>query len=165
MPASRADLFALFERLGIAATTHRHPAVFTVDEAKAHCGHLPGCHCKSLFLKDKKANLWLVVARDDARVDLKALAKSLGAGSLSFGKPELLSEVLGVSPGAVTPFGLINDTGHRVSVVLDRAMMQAALVNYHPLANDATTAIAPADLERFLGATGHEPRVLDLDAP
>ncbi|MGH6717699.1 MAG: prolyl-tRNA synthetase associated domain-containing protein, partial [Alphaproteobacteria bacterium] len=136
---------------------------FTVEEAKVHCGHLSGCHCKSLFLRDKKGNPWLVVARDDARVDLKALAKTLGAGNLSFGTPERLAEVLGVIPGAVTPFALINDTDRRVRVVLDRAMMQAALVNYHPLANDATTAITPADLARFLAATGHDPRTIDLD--
>ena len=163
MAAARADLMALFDRLGIAATTHEHPAVFTVEEAKAHFGRLPGCHCKSLFLKDKKGDLWLVVARDDARVDLKRLAKALGAGNLSFGKPELLAEVLGVIPGAVTPFGLINDRARRVRVVLDGTMMQAELVNYHPLTNDATTALTPADLVRFLAATGHEPRTIDLD--
>jgi Ala-tRNA(Pro) deacylase len=163
MPATRADLFALLERLGIAATTHEHPPVFTVDEARAHCAHLPGCHCKSLFLKDKKGGLWLVVARDDARLDLKALARHLGVGTLSFGKPDLLAEILGVIPGAVTPFGLINDRAHAVRVVLDRVMMAAALVNYHPLSNDATTAIPPGDLVRFIEATGHEHRMIDLD--
>lgn len=165
MTATRADLDALFDRLGIAATTHEHPPVFTVEEARAHCAHLPGQHCKSLFLKDKKGGLWLVVARDDARVDLKALARHLGIGNVSFGKPELLAEILGVIPGAVTPFGLINDRERRVRVVLDRAMMAAALVNYHPLANDATTAVTPADLVRFIEATGHEHRAIDLDTP
>ena len=164
MPATRADLFALFDRLGIAATTHEHPPVFTVEEARAHCAQLPGCHCKSLFLKDKKGNLWLVVARDDARVDLKALARHLGMGNVSFGKPELLAEVLGVIPGAVTPFGLINDTANRVRVVLDQAMMASTLVNYHPLTNDATTAITPAELARFIEATGHAHQTIDLDA-
>jgi Ala-tRNA(Pro) deacylase len=163
-PKSRADLLAYLDRLGIVATTHDHPAVFTVEEARKHRGHLPGCHCKSLFLKDKKGNLWLVVAREEARVDLKALARRLGIGNVSFGKPDLLAEVLGVIPGAVTPFGLINDEAERVQVVLDARMMEASFVNYHPLTNDATTAIAPADLIRFIEATGHRHRTLDLDA-
>jgi Ala-tRNA(Pro) deacylase len=164
MAATRADLDALFASLGIVTTTHEHPAVFTVEEARAHCAHLPGCHCKSLFLKDKKGGLWLVVARDDARVDLKALGRRLGIGNVSFGKAELLAEVLGVIPGAVTPFGLINDRAGTVRVVLDKAMMAADLLNYHPLTNEATTAIRPADLIRFIAATGHEHQVLDLDA-
>ncbi len=123
MTVSREDLFARFAELGVDTTTHEHPAVFTVEEARAHCGHLPGGHCKSLFLKDKKGQLWLVVTRDDRVVDLKRLAKALGAKTFSFGKPELLMEVLGVIPGSVTPFGLINDTERRVRVVLDAEMM------------------------------------------
>ncbi|MEX2648862.1 MAG: prolyl-tRNA synthetase associated domain-containing protein [Alphaproteobacteria bacterium] len=165
MAKTRADLIAYLDRLGIAATTHDHPAVFTVEEARRHCGHLPGCHCKSLFLKDKKGGVWLVVARDVARVDLKALARRLGVGNVSFGKPDLLAEVLEVIPGAVTPFGLINDGERRVRVVLESRMMDSALVNYHPLDNDASTAITPADLIRFIEATGHGHQTLDLDAP
>lgn len=165
MAKTRADLLAYLDRLGIPATTHDHPAVFTVEEARQHCAHMPGCHCKSLFLKDKKGGVWLVVARDEARVDLKALARRLGVGNVSFGKPDLLAEVLGVIPGAVTPFGLINDGARRVRVVLESRMMDAALVNYHPLSNDATTAIAPVDLIRFIEATGHTHQTLDLDAP
>jgi Ala-tRNA(Pro) deacylase len=162
MPASRADLMARLDALGIATTTVEHPPVFTVEEARVHCGHLPGGHCKSLFLKDKKGQLWLLVARDDTRVDLKALAKRLGVGTLSFGRPELLMEVLGVIPGAVTPFGLINDEGHRVKVLLDRAMLDAEVLNYHPLANDATTAIRPRDLLAFIAATGHTAETIEL---
>jgi len=165
MPLTRADLMARLDALGIATTTFEHPPVFTVEEARAHCAHLPGGHCKSLFLKDKKDRLWLVVARDDQRVDLKALGRRLGAGNLSFGKPELLLEVLGVTPGSVTPFGLANDAGRRVNVVLDAGMLKHAVLNYHPLTNDATTAIAPADLRRFIDATGHAVQVVDLDAP
>ena len=165
MPLTRADLMTRLNALGIATATFEHPPVFTVEEARAHCAHLPGGHCKSLFLKDKKDRLWLVVARDDQRVDLKALGRRLGAGNLSFGKPELLLEVLGVTPGSVTPFGLANDAGRRVNVVLDAGMLKHAVLNYHPLGHDATTAIAPADLQRFLAATGHAVQVVDLDAP
>jgi len=164
MPATREDLFARLAALGIATTTHEHPPVFTVEEARRYCGELPGGHCKSLLLRTKKRALWLVVTLDERRVDLKALAKALGAGRLSFTSADLLAEVLGVTPGSVTPFALINDHDHRMRVVLDAAMLTRAPLNYHPLENDATTAIAPADLLRFIAECGHEPLILDLGA-
>ena len=163
MPASVDDLMARFAELGIETTTHRHPPLHTVAESKSLRGDLPGGHCKTLFLKDKKGALWLVVALEDREVDLKRLHKRIGSGRLSFGKPELLWDVLGVRPGAVTPFALINDTGQRVRVFLDAEMMAMALINYHPLENTATTAIAPDDLLRFIRACGHEPRLVALD--
>ena len=165
MTATEHDLLGRLEALGIDATTHRHPAVFTVEEAQAHCGHLPGAHCKNLFMKDKKGALWLLVTYDERQVDIKALQKALGAARLSFGKPDLLAEVLGVTPGAVTPFGLINDTAHRVTVALDQAMMAEPLLNYHPLTNEATTALAPDGLRRFIADCGHVPIELDLGPP
>ena len=161
--ATRDELFARLDGLGIATTTHRHPPVFTVEEARRHTGHLPGGHCKSLFLKDKKGGLWLLVCGDDRRLDLNRLGKALGMPRLSFGRAELLREVLGVEPGAVTPFALINDAERRVRPLLDRAMLERDPLHYHPLGNDATTAIAPADLIRFIESCGHEPRVVDLD--
>jgi Ala-tRNA(Pro) deacylase len=164
MAATRNELLDRLDDLGIVATTHEHPPVFTVEEAKRHCGHLPGGHCKSLFLKDKKKQLWLVVTLDHRRVDLKALANSLGAARLSFGQPDLLHAALGVSPGSVTPFALINDRETRVSVVLDREMMELELLNFHPLKNDATTALAPDGLLVFITWCGHEPRVVDFDS-
>ncbi len=163
-PASRADLLARLDELGIAHRTFDHPPVFTVEEAERHTGHLPGGHCKSLFLKDRKGGLWLLVCLAHRRIDTNRLAKNLGCARLSFGKPELLAEVLGVVPGAVTPFALINDTSHRVQPLLDRAMLEEELLNYHPLTNAATTTIASRDLVRFIEACGHEPRLLDLDA-
>lgn len=164
--ASPNDLFARLDALGIETVTHKHPPLYTVEESKRLRGELPGGHCKSLFLKDKKDRLWLVVALEDRAIDLKALRRRLGAAStLSFGRPELLKEVLGVEPGSVTPFGLVNDADQRVTVVLDKAMLDHDPLNYHPLTNAATTAIAPADLLRFIAACGHEPVVLDLDAP
>ncbi len=164
MVATRKELLARLDDLGIATTTSEHPPVFTVEEAQRHCAHLPGGHCKSLFLKDKKKRLWLVVTLDSRRVDLKALAKTLGAARLSFGQPELLYSTLGISPGSVTPFALINDREARVSVVLDRAMMELELLNYHPLNNDATTALAPQGLLTFIAWCGHTPQLVDFDA-
>ena len=162
MPADVKQLYNRFRELGISYETHSHPAVFTVEEAQLHCSHLPGAHCKNLFLKDKKGQLWLAVMLDRREVDIKALQKAMGAARLSFGKAELLLEVLGVIPGAVTPFGLINDTGQRVRVFLDAEMMAADLVNFHPLRNDATTAMAPADLRRFIASCGHDAKHLEF---
>jgi Ala-tRNA(Pro) deacylase len=161
--ATRDELFARLDSLGIATTTVEHPPVFTVEEARRHTAHLPGGHNKSLFLKDKRGGLWLLVCGDDRRVDLNRVGKALGTPRLSFGRPELLMEALGVEPGAVTPFALINDAGHRVQPLLDRAMLDRSPLHYHPLRNDATTAIAPDDLIRFIESCGHEPRVVDLD--
>ncbi len=160
--ASEKDLFDRLQELGIENTTHRHPAVFTVEESRLLRGQLPGGHCKSLFLKDKKDQLWLVVALEDRPVDLKTLPKNIGAARLSFGKPELLGEVLGVEPGSVTPFALINDPTGRVRVVLDKAMLEHDLLNYHPLTNTATTAVVAADLVRFIRSCGHDPLILDF---
>ena len=160
MPATRDDLFAMFQRLGIETETRDHAPVFTVEEARALRGEIIGGHCKNLFLKDDKGQIWLIVCLEESQIDLKAAPARIGSRRLSFGKPELLREVLGVEPGSVTPFGLINDTTQRVNVVLDAAMMRHERLNYHPLQNTATTTIAAADLLRFLRACGHEPRIV-----
>jgi Ala-tRNA(Pro) deacylase len=162
VPASRQDLFARLAELGIATTTAEHEAVFTVAESSRLERELPGGHTKNLFLKDKKDRLYLVVALGSAHIDLKSLHKRLGSDRLSFGKPELLMEVLGVAAGSVTPFALINDTGGRVTVVLDADMMRHERLNYHPLENTATTNIAREDLLRFIRSCGHEPRILPV---
>jgi len=156
------DLNALLARLGIETETVEHPAVYTVDEAKNLRGDLPGTHSKNLFLKDKKQKLWLVVALEDRDIDLKALRKVIGAAQLSFGKPDLLLETLGLEPGSVTPFGAINDTGHRVQIVLDRGLLEAGPLNFHPLVNTATTRISTQGLLTFFRETGHEPLIVDL---
>ena len=160
MPVTRAELFAFLEKLGIQTNTHEHPAVFTVTQSLAVEKAMPGGHTKNLFLKDKKDRLFLVVALHDAVIEMKSLHKTLGCDRLSFGKPELLEEVLGIRPGSVTPFSVLNDTAGRVTVVLDAPMMEHALLNYHPLENTATTSIARDDLLRFIRATGHEPRTV-----
>jgi Ala-tRNA(Pro) deacylase len=165
MPATPAELFQRLDALGIRHQTHHHPPVHTVAEAARLRGDLPGGHCKSLFLKDRKGGLWLVVALEDRAIDLKTLAERLGAPRFSFGSPALLGETLGVTPGSVTPFAVINDPTQPVRVVLDEAMLTRDPLNYHPLVNTATTAVAPGDLLRFLQACGHEPRILALDHP
>lgn len=156
------SLLQKLDGLGIATTTHEHAPVATVEEAQALRGALPGQHCKCLFLKDKKSRLYLVVARETLRVDLKGLASELNAGRLSFGKPDLLWEVLSVRPGAVTPFALMHDAERRVLPILDAKMLEALLVNYHPLRNDRTTAIAPNDLLKFIRACGVEPSIISF---
>ncbi len=163
MPATREELFARLSDLGIATRTLDHAAVFTVDESAELERDLPGGHTKNLFLKDAKGKLFLITAESRATVDLKSLHKRLGCARLSFGKPELLMEVLGVPPGSVTVFSLINDREGRVSFVLDETLMQFETINCHPLTNTATTNIARDDLLRFIHACGHEPRVIQLD--
>ena len=160
MPATRDELFARFDQLGIATTTLDHAQVFTVEEAQKVHGEIPGGHCKNLFLKDEKGAIWLIICLEDARVDLKAAPAKIGSKRLTFGKPDLLMEVLGVEPGSVTPFGLINDTAVRTTVILDAAMMEHEKLNYHPLVNSATTTIAAADLVKFIKSCGHEPRIV-----
>lgn len=163
MAATRESLLAYLDELGIETRTVDHPPVFTVDEAKSLRGDLAGGHTKNLFLKDKKGKLWLVVCLEDRQVDLKALRKRLGAAQLSFGKAELLIEKLGIEPGSVTPFSVINDTDGEVTLVLDRQMLDMEPLNFHPLKNDATTQIAPADLIAFARATGHDPVISEID--
>ena len=162
MPATRADLLAMLDGLGIKTKTYDHAAVFTVAESLVLESTMPGGHTKNLFLKDKKDQLFLVVALHDAAIDMKTLHKILGCDRLSFGKAELLEEVLGVQPGSVTPFSVVNDNTARVTVILDASMMDEPLLNYHPLENTATTAIARQDLLRFIRATGHEPRIVKV---
>jgi Ala-tRNA(Pro) deacylase len=159
MPTTPEELFAFLDRLGIAHRSVTHPPLFTVEQSQALRGSIPGGHTKNLFLKDKRDNVFLVVALEDAAIDLKTLHHRLGAGRFSFGSAELLRALLGVEPGAVTPFGAINDTAARVRVVLDAAMMRHAQLNYHPLVNIMTTTIARDDLVKFLQATGHEPAI------
>lgn len=154
-PATEADLFARLDALGIAHATVRHAPVFTVEEAKAHRGAIAGAHTKNLFLKDKQDRLFLGVTLEDAAVDLKALSPLIGAGRLSFASADLLRRHLGVEPGSVTPFALINDRELAVTSVLDQEMLLRPTLNFHPLANDATTTISSADLERFVAACGH----------
>lgn len=162
MATTRTALLTWLGELGIETRTVDHPPLFTVEESRALRGNIDGAHTKNLFLKCKKGTLWLVVALEDARIDLKTLHKRLGSGRLSFGNAELLDEMLGVPPGSVTPFALVNDKAVRVRPVLDADLMTRDPLNFHPLENTATTTIARDDLLRFIAACGHEPRILGI---
>lgn len=162
-PKTRDELFAALDVLGIAHTTKDHPPVFTVSESQSLRDTIPGGHTKNLFLKDKKGQYFLVTVEEDAVVDLKSIHMLIGGrGRVSFGKPEPLLELLGVTPGSVTAFGVINDGEGLVQVVLDEALMKHDIINAHPLRNDATTSIARDDLLRFLESTGHSPLIVPL---
>ncbi len=163
MPASPEDLLAYLAGLGVETSTVEHPPLFTVEEAQALRGEIPGGHTKNLFVKDKKGRLFLLVLGEATEVDLKRVHERIGGqGRVSFGSADLLEEVWGVRPGAVTPFGAINDRDGRVSVVLDEAMMAHERLNFHPLVNTRTTGLASADLVKFLRAAGHEPLIVAL---
>ncbi len=162
---TRDDLFALLDGLGVAHRTVEHPAVFRVGEGEAIKAGMPGGHTKNLFLKDAKDRLWLVSALQHARIDLKALPARIGSTKLSFGSPERLAAALGVTPGSVTAFALINDADHAVSFVLDADLARADPVNFHPLDNTATTAVSQADFRRFLAALGVTPLIVDFASP
>lgn len=162
VPATRADLEAFLGEIGVEFRTHEHPAVFRVDEGHAIKAEMPGAHTKNLFLKDKKGQLWLISARQDTVVDLRRLHRHIGSDRLSFGNAELMHETLGVTPGSVTAFGLVNDRDHRVRFVLDKALDEAEIVNFHPLTNTATTAVSRGGLHAFLKAIGVETMVIDF---
>ena len=158
----RADLMAFFDAHTIAHTTLDHPPVFTVDEGEEIKAALPGGHSKNLFLKDAKDQLWLISALGDTRIDLKRLPAAIGSARLSFGSAALLEATLGVTPGSVTAFALINDSEKRVRFILDAALAQSDPVNFHPMTNTATTSISQAGLRSFLMALDIEPRVVDF---
>ena len=160
MSAGPDNLFAFLDRLGIQHVTVQHPPLFTVEQSQSLRGQIAGGHTKNLFLKDKRGALFLVTALEEADIDLKSLHRRLGAsGRFSFGSAEQMQATLGVEPGAVTPFGALNDTERNVTVVLDAAMMAQLTLNFHPLVNTMTTSIGRDDLVRFLAATGHAARI------
>ena len=161
-PLTPTQLLAVLDRLGIAYTRHRHPPMPTVAAAKQHRQGIPGAHTKNLFLRDAKKNNFLLVAAEDQAIDLKTLASRMQAGRLSVASPARLMQYLGVIPGAVTPFGVIHDHDHAVKVCIDEALLQAEIINCHPLTYDETLTISLADLQRFFAHTGHTPTAITL---
>jgi Ala-tRNA(Pro) deacylase len=161
-PATPAQLFAFLDAQGIAHRTLEHPAVFRVGEGLEIKAALPGGHTKNLFLKDAKDQLWLISALGETAIDLKALPPVIGSARLSFGSAERLYDALGVTPGSVTAFALINDPAHRVRFVLDAALLATDPINFHPLTNTATTAVSREDFLKFLAALGIQPMVVDF---
>ena len=161
MPATPDELRAFLTKLGVQFTLHRHAPLHTVVESQALRGEIPGLHTKNLFLRDKPGRLFLLSAAEDARIDLKTAHVALGgAGRLSFASADKLEHFWGVRPGAVTPFGAINDKAGLVTVILEARLMGDPLINAHPLVNTMTTSIGREDLVRFLVSTGHEPLIL-----
>lgn len=161
---TRADLMALFDSLGVETRTWDHPAVFRVGEGEAVKAGIPGAHTKNLFLKDAKGELWLISAADTTAIDLKRLHTVIGSARLSFGSAELMQQTLGVTPGSVTAFAMINGADTGVRFVLDRVLAEAAVVNFHPLVNTATTGIGQRDLRAFFAAMGVTPLIVDFTA-
>jgi Ala-tRNA(Pro) deacylase len=165
-PVSPSDLFAYLDSLDIRHKTVQHRPAFTVEDLDELLGQVAGGHAKNLFLRDKKGTLYLVVALKDAVIELKSLHRVLGAfGRFSFAAADTMREVLGVEPGSVTPFAVINDKAGQVTVVLDAGMMAHPVLNFHPLVNTATTTVARADLVKFLESTGHVPRIAAVSTP
>lgn len=162
MPTTPEQLLKKLSSLNISYDLHTHPPLHTVEESRQLRGKISGGHCKNLFLKDKKGKLWLLVCLEDAQIDMKTLNKKIASARLSFGRPELLMQVLGVTPGSVTPFALINDTDMQVTVILDHAMMTHKTLNYHPLTNRQTITITSKDLLGFIKSCGHDPLIVDI---
>jgi Ala-tRNA(Pro) deacylase len=161
---TKSSLLELLDELTIAQSTIEHPPLHTVEEAQKWRGDLPGGFCKNLFLKDKKGALWLIVTLETRQIRLNQLPKALGSARLTFAKPELLWEVLGVRPGSVTPFAIANDLTQKCQIVLDEPMLAHQKLNYHPLTNEATTTISNDDLLKFIRHCGHKPIIIDLEA-
>ncbi|MFC3052059.1 prolyl-tRNA synthetase associated domain-containing protein [Kordiimonas pumila] len=166
-PPEERKLFSFLDNLGILTQTYRHAPVYTVADAQEHCSHIPGGHSKNLFVRDKKKQRALAVVDDSLTVDLNALAGKIGFNRLSFCSTDSLQSMLGVLPGSVTPFALVNAQVPKggkpaLTVVLDKTLMSHEIVNFHPLHNAATTAIKPADLVIFIRACGYEPVLLDI---
>lgn len=162
MPHTKDTLQQFLNEIDVSTTTIEHPALFTVEDSKALRGEIDGGHTKNLFVKDKKGKLFLLVVEEDAQIDMKTVNKKLDCGRLSFGKPDLLMEKLGIIPGAVTAFSIINDSDNAVQIVFDEKLMQHEIINCHPLTNEATTSIARDDLLSFVKACGHEPLIMAL---
>ena len=162
MPVTRNELFNFLDQHHIAHKTIEHAAAHTVEQARAHRGLLPGGHAKNLFLKCKKGSLWLIVAEEETPLRLNQLHKRIGSGRLSFGSADLMMEVLGVTPGSVTPFALLNDRQHRINLILDEILLAQDPLNFHPLENTATTTISRDDLLRFVNACGFTPLIMNL---
>lgn len=166
MSATPEDLFARLDALGIEHSTVGHPPLFTVEDGREWHDRIPGLHCKNLFLKGRDGRLWLVLMPGDKRAMLGLVEKRLGSARLSFGKPDLLMETMGLAPGSVTPFGLLNDHERRLTVIVDTDLLAAERVNFHPLHNAASTTLRSADLMRFIRSLGYEPLTLDCgDGP
>jgi Ala-tRNA(Pro) deacylase len=165
LPTSPETLLKYLQDLGVDFSLHHHRAVFTVAESEEIDASIPGTHGRNLFLRDHKKNKFLVVLQNSTMVDIKKLPALIGSSNkLSFGSPERLWEYLGVRPGSVCPYAIVNDKDKQVKICLDKSMMETELVNYHPLLNTMTIGVKPADLTRFIESCGHEAHIVDFSA-
>ena len=160
LPTTPEDLFNVLEKLNITYELFNHDPIFTVEEGRDLKLDIPGVSCRNLFLRDKKKNNFLITAANQTQIDLKTLPEKIGASRLSFGSKDRLWELLGICPGSVCPFTVLNDKDHKVKIILDQFMMESDLINVHPLDNSMSVALTPADLLKFLEFTGHEPQIL-----
>ncbi|PPR79489.1 MAG: Prolyl-tRNA editing protein ProX [Alphaproteobacteria bacterium MarineAlpha2_Bin1] len=156
------ELFDLFKLINIKTKTFRHEALYTVEDSQKLRGNIPGTHCKTLFLKDKKNGLWLIVVSEDSQINLNSLAKKMGAGRFSFCSAEVMLKILGVEPGSVTPFAIISNNARDVNVILDKKMLESNELNYHPLHNKATTTISSNDLIKFISHFGNTFKIIEI---
>lgn len=162
MPASRQELFDYLDSQNISHNTLEHDPIFRVEDSLELKAQRPGANTKNLFLKDKSGRFFLICAQSDSSIRINKLHPLLDCKRLSFGKAEPLYDLLGVTPGSVTLFSILNDTENQVTLILDAALLNHDIVNFHPLLNDATTAISSADMIAFAKATGHVPVILDF---
>ncbi len=162
LPTSPEALFEYLDRLAVVYKIYDHDPIFTVEEGVHLKASIPGVHCRNLFLRDKKKQMFLVVAANKTKLDLKKLSDVIGSKRVSFGSADRLWEYMGIRQGSVNPFCVLNDVDDRVTVILDADMMAAELVNYHPMDNAQTIGLSPADLLKFMAASGNEFSVVDL---
>jgi Ala-tRNA(Pro) deacylase len=161
-PTSPKELLEQLDSLRIAYTLYEHPPIFTVAAGLEMERDMPGIHCRNLFLRDKKKAMFLISAANETAIDLKKLETLLPCDRISFGSPERLWDNLGVRPGSVCPYAMINDTERLVTPVLDAYMMQGEIVNFHPLINTMTIGVSPQGLLEFFRSLGREPRIVDF---
>jgi Ala-tRNA(Pro) deacylase len=161
-PAQPEDLLGWLNEAGVESTTISHPAVFTVEEARKYREGMSGAFTKNLFVRDKKGVMWLIVAIESQKVDLRAVAESLGHKRFSFGSPQRLMHYLGVIPGSVTPFGVFNDRGGHVRIALDEGLNAFDVWNFHPLINSMTTTLRAEDMLQFFERVDHPPTWVSL---
>ncbi|MFB0566038.1 MAG: prolyl-tRNA synthetase associated domain-containing protein [Candidatus Aminicenantaceae bacterium] len=163
MTESEQIIYDVLKKLSISYVRYEHPPVFTVEQAEQHWGNIPGSHCKNLFLRNKKGNHhYLIIFEHSKKADLKALANKLGEDKLSFASPERLEKYLGLSTGAVSPFGLINDSKKEVEVIIDQSLKSAGRINFHPNVNTATIGVDFKDFGLFLTSCGNRVRYLQF---
>lgn len=157
------DLIRILNDNGFEFFVEEHAPLFTVEDSKSLRGQIEGAHSKNLFLKDAKANFFLISIEESASIDLKKTMQQIQSKKLSFAKPEYLQDILGIEPGSVSPFALLNDTKKQVKFYLDRSFLDSETVNFHPLINTATVNISPQNLIELIEKYHNPVNYIDLE--